>query len=133
MQGMYVDPELARKLRVRYIRKPNFEKKGVLVAIVENGIVEVGFSMCHKMDKWDFVKGEHVRNFGLKVAIERADFWFTREKFSILERHINFITIPQTISRDLFRFIDKLKGKYPCKMFPMWAEKFVQSWKEGEE
>jgi len=98
--------------------------------------------MCHRMDKWDFVKGEYARNFGLKIAIDRADAWFTREKFSMFEpvkneKHKclfpNIIYIPQTISKDLFRFIDRLKGKYPCKMFPIWAEKFVQSWKENEK
>ncbi len=131
MQDFYLDSEFARKVKIRYTRKPNFDKKGVMVAIVEDDIVEIGFSMCHRIDKWDFVKGQHIRNFGLSVALERAVVWFGKAYGG---GYHNTVEIPQTIATELKTFIMRLQEKYPEKQFPYWAKDFIEcSCKEREE
>jgi len=127
-----IDQEFSKKLRIRYIRKPNFDKKGVIVAIIDENYIEIGFSLCHKIDKWDFIKGAYIRNFGLSIAINRSKKWFYKDKFSIFESSKkevckNFVIIPKTISENLYLFICKLKEKYPCKVFPVWATKFLEA------
>lgn len=73
-------------------------KRGVLISgIDENGNVIVGFSLCHKLDKFDYIGGsqieikkdnkvvgykniggQHNPGFGVNLAIQRAKKWKDR-------------------------------------------------------
>ena len=50
---------------IKYIRKGKRQKKGVLVAVPVDGQVRLGWSLCHKRDKFN-------KEFGKKIAISRA-------------------------------------------------------------
>jgi hypothetical protein len=120
-------------LRIRYIRNGKGQKKGVLVAAVFPELKEIciGFSLCHKKDKWDFVKGEHVKHFGLCIAVDRAVKWMNNElsydecctgDWIGIQHKETISVIPTTIKKPLIKFVKKLKEKHPDYVFPKWAD-----------
>jgi hypothetical protein len=99
--------------------KPTKVKKGVLVACStetkEYGpTVGIGFSLCHRRDRFDYHPGtgQRVPGWGRKVAKERAKKWVG-----------NFvIEIPPSIEPELYEFISRCQRYFKDKALPPWAE-----------
>lgn len=128
-----------------YIRENKGEKCGVLYCgIVPNDdqSVVVGFSLCSKVDKFDYVSGERRPGFGLSVAKSRAEKWsmhnayFVQNSFTeqMIEDGSNLIwfenpnpekivEVPPSVIKRLKVFIERCKRYYKDKRFPAWTEK----------
>jgi len=67
--------ELQNIIGQRIIKKRNSGDKaiGYLIAgLVEDGIVAIGYSLCHANDQYDFVNKKRVPGFGRDLALNRA-------------------------------------------------------------
>lgn len=91
------------------------KKKGVLLATLhpenEHRVI-VGFSLCHSNDKFDYVDGLHLNDWGKEIAYNRgvkiADVSGT-------------VKVPVTIQCLLPKFIRRCKSYYRDKKFPSWT------------
>lgn len=92
-------------LHVYYIKKnSNGHKKGLLMSYVdENGDLKLGYSMCHRNDKFNAKIGKY-------IAYHRA--------ICLEQRHT---TIPQVIKRHLEKFVVRCKKYYKDKQLPRWV------------
>jgi len=103
---------------IQYVRKSkcNREKKGVLIAyLTQNKMnVAVGFSLCHKKDVWDRVQGKYFKNFGLGIAIARAQKSLSNNEI---------IAIPKSLITPLKQFYIDIKKRWGDKIFPEWIDK----------
>lgn len=117
------------KVRIRYIRKPNGDKKGVMVAIFEDDKVKIGFSLCNNRDTWDRIKGKKEKHFGFNVAVARADKFFDRELLTPVDPwSIDIgeqVVIPNSLREPLKIFISRLMAKHTEKEFSAWAKDLV--------
>jgi hypothetical protein len=120
------------------------KKKGVLYCGVnadEPDHVMIGFSLCNKMDEFDYVKGQHEPGFGLELARERAEKWFKYLGFFVqnswsedeiedgadLISYINpdtktVVEVPPSIIGPLKDFIKRCRRYFQDKEFPTWVE-----------
>jgi hypothetical protein len=90
-------------------------KKGVMVAQHTDGYtVGIGFSMCHRRDRFDYHPGTGQRTpgWGKTVAAERAEKW--KDRLSI--------EIPQSIEPEMKDFIGRCRRYFKDKVLPPWAE-----------
>ncbi len=115
---MDLNNEVAKQLRIRYIRKQNGDKKGVMVAQIQGDKVMIGFSLCNSRDRWNVVKGKREKNFGLEVALSRAEKYHSRSFGSI--------NIPNSLVEPLETFVFKLMVRHTGKEFPEWTKEFVE-------
>jgi len=120
------------------------QKKGVLYCGInpENpDAVMIGFSMCNKLDEFDYVNGQHEPGFGLDLAKQRAEKWseftgyFVQNSWTENEIEeedlIGFINpdtktvveVPPSIIGPLKKFLQRCKRYYQDKDFPVWIEK----------
>lgn len=83
----------------KYIVKGR-QKVGTIISGVDpndpNKIV-LGFSLCNKCDKWDFVKDIPVKDFGLELAWKRALKWVNFSKFEIMGNAISNLEIEEYV------------------------------------
>jgi hypothetical protein len=123
------------------------QKKGVLYCGIDENdpnSVNVGFSLCNKIDRFDYINGKPVKGFGIKTAKERAEKWnlfteffvqksWTEAQLENDDEDLLFIInpnpqqvveIPPSIVAPLLRFIDRCKKYYKDKEFPEWVRKF---------
>jgi len=108
-------------------------KKGVFLAFVDpiDEKVVVGFSMCHKYDRFDYRQGLRINGLGAWYAMNRADKYKESTEFVIgtdcshkqLPKEI--VKIPQSMLQDLTKFIFRCKKYYKDKTLPVWAENLV--------
>lgn len=121
------------------------QKKGVLFCGVnpndENSVI-MGFSMCNKIDDFDYVNGQYEPGFGLNLAKERAEKWSSYTGFFVqnswteeeiegpddLVAYVNpdttcIVEIPPSIFDKLQVFIQRCKRYYQDKNFPEWVKK----------
>jgi hypothetical protein len=84
--------------------KTIFSKKhiGYLVAGKVGNKIAIGYSMCHKNDRFNFIKGKHVPGWGEKLATTRAEQWVDSD----------FIEVPPSIFKQTQRFIDRCERYY---------------------
>jgi len=150
-----------RTQRIEYIRKNDRwskeqnkyrskgEKRGVLYASIDpinpNAVI-VGFSLCNKLDRFDYIKGNREPGFGMDLAAERAIKWanhtdfFVQNSFNEMEIEDSFngdieltmkenpdtkrvVEVPPSIIGRLEIFIERCKKYYKDKKFPEWVEK----------
>jgi len=116
-------------------RKKGGKKIGVLVAGVhpqKNYKIIVGFSMCCKKDKYNWITtggGQtKIDGFGKKVATKRAMKWEDCDKVWVgkLPEEItdtsNMVVIPDSISVELGSFLGRCAAYYKDKKAPVWVE-----------
>lgn len=124
------------------------KKKGVLFCTAdpekENGVI-IGFSLCSKMDIFDYVNDQYEPGFGISLASDRAVKWadysgyfvqnsWTEEEIDGGEDLIGFINpdtktiveVPPSIIHPLKAFIKRCRRYYQDKEFPVWIEKIEQ-------
>jgi len=128
---------------IEYIRKGSKKskkkvhpKRGVMVSFAEargpdgKGKVLIGFSLCHsKYDRYDFIKETRVPHHGFKIALERATKWVDLEEFTI-KGPGSFpyqVGIPESIKKNLYKFITRATKYYRDKQLPIWAVMFKQN------
>lgn len=136
--------------RIEYVRK-NGKRKGIKRGVLycglhpnDNQSVVVGFSLCNKLDKFDYIGGERKPGFGLNLARIRAEKWSNHINFFVqnswgediiydTEDPLNFIInpnpseiveIPPSIEDALKVFIDRCRKYYKDKDFPVWVKNF---------
>lgn len=147
--------------RIEYIRKNDRwsekenkyrskgEKRGVLYAGIDptnSNAVIVGFSLCSKMDRFDYIKGNREPGFGQELAEERANKWanhtdyFVQNSFNEMEIEDSWsgqeflklkenpdtktvVEVPPSIIGRLEIFIERCKKYYKDKAFPEWVER----------
>jgi len=119
--------------------------KGVMVAYVPDGedIVRIGFSMCHRFDRWDHIRGVLNPGHGKYIATERADKWVGKTEAAmdknmkaaigmlegedpgpeISEMVKSCVVIPDTMYDSLKIFVGRCKKYYKDKRFPVWVDK----------
>lgn len=95
------------------------QKVGVLVAgfVPELNKVVVGFTLCSKLDKWDWIKTgkgkEKVHGFGKDVATKRAIKWNSYGDKPIGSKQN--VIIPESILKELSVFVLRCKSYYKDK------------------
>jgi hypothetical protein len=117
-------------------RKKGGKKIGVLVAGVhphKDYKIIVGFSMCCKKDKYNWITTgggrTKIDGFGKKVATKRAMKWEDYDKVWIgkLPDEIKpdpegLVVIPDSISVELGSFLGRCAAYYKDKEAPVWVE-----------
>ncbi len=137
------------QMRIEYIRKNGRQKgrkKGVLFCGIDpddNQSVILGFSLCHSIDRFDYIAGQKSPGFGLETAKLRAEKWrFHTEYFvqrTFTEADINnedlelmviinpdpkqVVEIPPSVMVRMKSFIERCKKYYKDKDFPAWIQK----------
>lgn len=139
-----------------FVRHSKGKKRGVLFCGIhpdDADSVIVGFSMCNKLDEFDFLKDRRKPGFGLDIAKDRALKWTNHTDYFVqtswTEEEINnpdivltylvnpnlldkddpdyrdelIIEIPPSIEKKLRNFIRRCKRYYQDKDFPVWANK----------
>jgi hypothetical protein len=100
-------------------------KRGVMLSYAAEGKVLIGFSLCHsKFDRFDFIKEMRVPHHGFKIALERATKWEDQERFIIKGTSgtiSNHVVVPQSIQKNLHKFITRTIQYYRDKKIPSWA------------
>lgn len=109
-------------------------RRGVLLAFVcpaDETKVAIGYSVCHKNDRFDYRRGSHIEGLGTFYALHKADKHIETTRFMIStspdHRQLpkTVIKIPQTIARDFQNFIYRCSKYYKDKVFPQWAVDFA--------
>ena len=116
-------------------KKKGGKKIGVLVAGVhpqKDYKIVVGFSMCCKKDKYNWITTgggrTKIDGFGKKVATKRAMKWEDYDKVWIGEvpeeitDTSDMVVIPDSISIELGRFLTRCASYYKDKEAPVWVE-----------
>jgi len=125
-----------RNAIVQYIRKPVMsrngktvldpgEKVGVLVAstnVRDPKRVLIGFSLKHRLDKFDWVDGMHKPHHGRTTAVIRAERWANRD--------IEDVPVPDSIEDEIKDFIIRCVKYYKGTQLPAWARKLWPEWKD---
>lgn len=142
-----------------FVRHSKGKKRGVLFCGIhpdDADSVIVGFSMCNKLDEFDFVNDRRKPGFGLNIAKDRALKWtnhtdyfvqysWTEDQISnpdiellylinpnlLNKDNIDYtedliIEIPPSIEKQLRSFIQRCKRYYQDKDFPVWANKLEE-------
>lgn len=137
--------------RLEYIRKNGRRKgrkKGVLFCGIDpddDQSVIIGFTLCHAVDRFDYIKGQRVEGFGLETAKLRADKWkfhtdfFVQKTFTEDELEDGFklfvylnpdkqsiVEVPPSVMVRLKTFIERCRKYYKDKDFPTWIQKIEQ-------
>ena len=128
--------------KVEYIKRNKGIKKGVMVAVPgDDGKVEIGFSLCSKLDKFNEippewtellpsgVMGIELLGFGETLAALRARRWCEYDKVlttmkKLPKKDPNTVHIPRSIEKDLKRFIARCSRYYKDKTLPTWTHVF---------
>lgn len=119
--------------------------KGVMVAYTsdEDGLVRIGFSMCHPSDKWDHISGVHQPGWGKQIASDRAEKWINKSNamihknmeaaLGVMSEHEDepelidlikkSVIIPDTMHGSLKAFVERCRKYYKDKRFPEWVDK----------
>jgi hypothetical protein len=116
-------------------KKKGGKKIGVLVAGIhphKDYKIIVGFSMCCKKDKYNWITTgggrTKIDGFGKKVATKRAMKWEDFDKVWIgkLPEEVtdtsNMVVIPDSISIELGNFLGRCAAYYKDKEAPVWVE-----------
>ena len=95
------------------------QPKGVLVAgLTENGQIAIGFSLCHRIDRFDYINRKiKAKGLGRRIAEERAIKWSQHE----------LVKIPDSIEKELRKFIYKCTRFYKHNQFVPWVENFYRT------
>ncbi len=109
-------------------------KKGSFVAVPDPEQPDkllIGFSLCHRRDRFDFNGRMKLKGLGNWYAYEKAKKYAHSDRFVIatdstaknLPRPI--VKIPQSMAKDLARFIVRCRKFFKGKDFPDWTTNFA--------
>ena len=127
------------------IKRSKGKKCGVLFCGInpdDNQCVIVGFSLCNKRDRFDYIFGkDRCNGLGIHIAQERALQWTNHNHCFIQHLRIHrlnanskdIVEIPPSIVKDLFYFIERCKKYYKDKKFPAWVSMFEEYMSKGEK
>lgn len=118
-------------MMIQYIKKPTKsrsgkkvfrrDKIGVMVANVrkasdafEKDRIQIGFSLKHRKDRYDWVDGEHKPNHGRNMAYLRAERW--------ADRHISEVNVPDSIIPDVSKFAVRCMKYFKDAELPDWVK-----------
>jgi len=122
------------KEKIEYIRKKKWEpgqkaaghKKGVFLAfsMPDQDTVYIGFSLCHKRDRYDYLNGVRTPGWGKVIAYMRAVKWNEKKTSWSFQKTEDSqdVLIPETIAPQLKSFLERCKIYYKDKSLPEWAE-----------
>ena len=102
--------ELGQHDKMTYLRNSDGSKKGVMIAQVDDGDVNIGFSLCCNRDEFDL-------EFGQQIAIDRSVLFETR--MTNVKKQI-----PDSIFSELNEFLSRCKKYYQDKTLPTWVSDF---------
>jgi hypothetical protein len=138
--------------RIEYIRK-NGRKKGHKKGVLFCGIdpdddqsVIIGFTLCHAIDRFDYIKEQRVEGFGLETAKLRAEKWKFHTDYFLQKTwkenelddedvliyiyknpdNQSIVEVPPSVMVRLKPFIERCRKYYKDKDFPMWIQKIEQ-------
>jgi hypothetical protein len=108
-------------------------KKGVMLAYEdpETGQIVIGFSLCHKRDRFDYRQGMRMDNLGIWYACNKANKHKDSKRFAIStkpeDRQLSkrIVKIPQSMAKDFAKFIARCRRYYKDKDLPEWATNFA--------
>jgi hypothetical protein len=111
-----------------FLGKKREKIKGVMIAFAEGDKLYIGWSMCHKKDKFSMHKA-------FNIATERAEKWYSSK---IQKRHpsapyyyLEYNTIPASIAEEFQNFVERAINYYKDKVIPIWVINF-RMWRKGE-
>lgn len=84
------------------------QKRGVMISFIHPNYPErfcLGWSICNSADRWDYIRGTKVENFGKNLAISKAF------KFEMQEE----IYFPDSIGKLFHTFVESSKKYYKNK------------------
>lgn len=81
---------------------------GYIIAGIVDDDVAIGYSLCHRQDKYDFVDGVRTAGFGKHLAVNRAIKWNKKEH----------IEVPPSIKLLMEKFIIRCSRYYKGKDMP---------------
>jgi len=95
------------------------QPKGVLVAgLTESGQIAIGFSLCHRIDRFDYINRKiRAKGLGRRIAEERAIKWSQDEP----------VNIPSSIEKELQKFIYRCMRFYKNYQFVPWVKNFHET------
>ena len=134
--------------RIEYIRKSGRRKghkKGVLfcgVDPVDSNSVIMGFTLCHSIDRFDYINGQMFKGFGVDTAKQRAEKWRLHTDFFVQKTHTEIeledveignkfffnhnpqeiVEVPPSVMVRLKTFIERCRKYYKDKEFPVWIQ-----------
>lgn len=134
--------------RIEYIRKSGRRKghkKGVLFCGVDpddSNSVIMGFTLCHSIDRFDYINGQMFKGFGVDTAKQRAEKWkfhveyFVQKTYTELDidnedvalmfivndNPQEIVEIPPSVMVRLKTFIERCRKYYKDKEFPVWIQ-----------
>jgi hypothetical protein len=134
--------------RIEYIRKSGRKKghkKGVLFCGIDpddSNTVILGFTLCHSIDRFDYIEGQREKGFGVETARLRAEKWKYHTEFFVQKTYTELdiiqddislmfiinpnpreiVEIPPSVMVRLKTFIERCKKYYKDKEFPAWIE-----------
>ena len=79
----------------------------IIAGIVDNTIV-VGYSLCNRKDRYDYINGKRTSGFGKHMAYERAVKWSSQDS----------IEVPASIMPLMTKFIKRCESYYKDKECP---------------
>ena len=118
------------------IKRSKGHRRGVLLAFVDpddDTKVSIGYSLCHKFDRFDYRMGFHLEGLGSWYAFNKAGKHRDSKSFiiSTSPKHKQLpktvVKIPQTLEKVLKSFIYRCSKYYKDKELPKWAVDFALS------
>lgn len=116
-----------------------FERVGVMIAATPSkpkeskpGIILIGYSLCHKVDRFDHKKIQVSEQFdyfdpdpglGKSIALARAMKWSQAEDYPAMIKYAK--AVPDSIRKDLKNFIIRALKYYKDDQLPGWAAEFM--------
>ena len=134
--------------RIEYIRRngrKHGHKKGVLFCGVDpddkNNVI-VGFTLCHSIDRFDYINGLREPGFGVSIAEQRAEKWRFHLEYFVQKTYTEpdieddevalmflvnnnpqeIVEIPPSVMVRLKPFIERCRKYFKDKEFPVWIQ-----------
>jgi hypothetical protein len=105
-------------------------KKGVFLAypdVTDDSKIAIGFSLCHRRDRFDFKNRMKMPGLGIWYAFGKAEKYRNSDRVVIssdknakqLPRDI--VKVPQSMVEDMQKFIRRCRKFYKGKELPKWT------------
>lgn len=110
---MYCNDIENGKWLIQYIRKSKKDrsKKGIFISFADGNNVLIGYALCNKKDRWDYLNGQRIYKLGQVIAMERAYKYADK----------NDINVPISIADEFNDFVIRTKRYFKDKNLPKWA------------
>lgn len=109
-------------------------RKGVFLAYpdpVDSYRVNIGYSLCHRRDRFDFKDGTRMKGLGIWHAFTKAEKYASSDRY-VVATHArdkqlpkSVVKIPQSMANDMARFIVRCRKFFKGKEIPPWSFSFA--------